>query len=104
MDSVLIAADIVRLIREPAISNAVYEVNQIDNKSVNLIFKIEENITLHIYTYLFNKIFSSIEKMKTVLTTHAVGHYSYLAKIYFQGNNVELSKLISNKKNIKSSC
>ena len=46
LDSVLIAADIVRLIREPAISNAVYEVNQIDNKSVNLIFKIEENITL----------------------------------------------------------
>lgn len=46
IDSRLVQADILRLIREPAVSNATYEIIQIDEKEAELVFHIEENFTL----------------------------------------------------------
>ena len=46
IDSSLVQADILRLIREPAVSHATYEIIQIDEKEAELVFHIEENFTL----------------------------------------------------------
>ena len=46
IDSSLVQADIVRLIREPAVSHATYEIIHIDEKQAVLVFHIEENFTL----------------------------------------------------------
>jgi outer membrane protein insertion porin family len=46
IDSSLVQADILRLIREPAVSHATYEIIQVDEKQAALVFHIEENFTL----------------------------------------------------------
>ena len=46
IDSSLVQADILRLIREPTVSHATYEVIHVDEKQAALVFHIEENFTL----------------------------------------------------------
>ena len=68
LDSTLIENDLIRLKRLPSISNATYEVNQLENKGYKIQFYLEENHTL----------IPDINYWTTINTTaYKVGVYEY---------------------------
>ena len=57
--------------------------------------KIEETLINNIYSYFFTNVFSSSAKMRRVFNDHMIGHYSYIADVYFKGNTEQLRQTIT---------
>ena len=57
--------------------------------------KIEETLVIYIYNYFLKEVFCSSAKMRRVFNNYMIGHYSYIADVYFKGNTEQLRQTIT---------
>ena len=57
--------------------------------------RIEAILTNNIYSFFFREVFSSSANMRRVFNDYMIGHYSYIADVYFKGNTEKLRQTIT---------